>query len=69
MMIFFFIFAYFFFLETKGYTMEEVGRVFDGKDYVEEVQVHAYDRDGGVGTEPEMGKEGVVHNEVEAERK
>jgi len=41
--IFFFIYAYFFFLETKGYTMEEVAQVFDGKDAVEQVQLHAHD--------------------------
>lgn len=26
------IFAYFFYIETKGYTIEEVSRLFDGKD-------------------------------------
>lgn len=44
LLVFFFVFAYFYFLETKGLTMEEVGRVFDGKDSVEQVQAHAYDR-------------------------
>ena len=28
--------------------MEEVGRVFDGKDFVEEVQMHAHDRQDDV---------------------
>ena len=32
---------YFFFIETKGATLEEISRTFDGEDAVEEVKVRA----------------------------
>ncbi|WVW82643.1 hypothetical protein I302_104654 [Kwoniella bestiolae CBS 10118] len=32
------IFAYFFLVETKGYTIEEVSRLFDGRNHAEEVK-------------------------------
>ncbi|OXG77987.1 hypothetical protein C345_06405 [Cryptococcus neoformans A2-102-5] len=32
------IFAYFFFVETKGYTIEEVSRLFDGPESVEDIE-------------------------------
>jgi hypothetical protein len=41
MQIFFFIYAWFGFKETKGFTMEEVGYVFDGPDVVEEIRRNA----------------------------
>ena len=31
----------FFFIETKGATLEEISRAFDGEDAVEEVKVRA----------------------------
>ncbi|WWC99992.1 hypothetical protein V866_006901 [Kwoniella sp. B9012] len=34
------IFAYFFLIETKGHTIEEVSRLFDGRNIVEEVRDH-----------------------------
>jgi len=42
--LFFLVFAYFFYLETKGMTMEEVGNLFDGKDQVEAIQARIYER-------------------------
>jgi hypothetical protein len=33
--------VYFFFIETKGATLEEISRTFDGEDAVEEMKVHA----------------------------
>jgi hypothetical protein len=33
--------VYFFFIETKGATLEEISRTFDGEDAVEEVKVRA----------------------------
>jgi hypothetical protein len=41
MQIFFFVYAWFGFKETKGYTMEEVGYVFDGPEVIEEVRRNA----------------------------
>lgn len=32
---------YFFFIETKGATLEEISRTFDGEDAVEEMKVRA----------------------------
>jgi hypothetical protein len=40
-LIVFFIYAWFGFKETKGFTMEEVGYVFDGPDVVEEIRRNA----------------------------
>jgi hypothetical protein len=33
--------VYFFFIETKGATLEEISRTFDGEDAVEEMKVRA----------------------------
>jgi hypothetical protein len=33
--------VYFFFIETKGATLEEISRTFDGDDAVEEMKVRA----------------------------
>jgi hypothetical protein len=33
--------VYFFFIETKGATMEEISRTFNGEDAVEEMKVRA----------------------------
>ena len=44
MQIFFFVYAWFGFKETKGFTMEEVGYVFDGPDVVEEIRRNAGQR-------------------------
>jgi hypothetical protein len=33
--------VYFFFIETKGATLEEISRTFDGQDAVEEMKVRA----------------------------
>lgn len=41
MQIFFFLYAWFGFKETKGFTMEEVGYVFDGPEVVEEIRSNA----------------------------
>jgi hypothetical protein len=41
MQIFFFVYAWFGFKETKGFTMEEVGYVFDGPEVVEEIRRNA----------------------------
>jgi len=38
------VFAYFFYIETKGYTIEEVSRLFDGgKQEAEELAVRGQD--------------------------
>jgi hypothetical protein len=38
------VFAYFFYIETKGYTIEEVSRLFDGgKEEAEELAVRGQD--------------------------
>lgn len=60
--VFFFIYAYFFFLETKAYTMEEVARVFDGKQAVEEVQTGAHLSDGKA-MRMGLGEKEVQHRE------
>jgi hypothetical protein len=39
--IFFFVYAWFGFKETKGFTMEEVGYVFDGPEVGEEIRRNA----------------------------
>lgn len=31
-------FAYFFYIETKGRTIEEVSRLFDGKEHAEQIR-------------------------------
>jgi hypothetical protein len=33
--------VYYFFIETKGATLEEISRTFDGEDAVEEMKVRA----------------------------
>jgi hypothetical protein len=33
--------VYFFFIETKGATLEEISRTFDGEDAVEEMKLRA----------------------------
>jgi hypothetical protein len=33
--------VYFFFIETKGSTLEEISRTFDGEDAIEEIKVRA----------------------------
>jgi len=33
--------VYFFFIETKGATLEEISRTFDGEDAVEEMKVRS----------------------------
>jgi hypothetical protein len=60
----FFVFAYFFFLETKGYTMEEVGMVFDGKSRSEiQTQVQYGEQEVPYG-EHEDTKAAAAHREV-----
>ena len=58
--IFFFVYAWFGFKETKGYTMEEVGYVFDGPEVIEEVR-----RNAALRTEDDNGKNGLeaIHDE------
>ena len=58
--IFFFVYAWFGFKETKGYTMEEVGYVFDGPEVIEEVR-----RNAALRTEDGNGKNGLeaIHDE------
>lgn len=45
--IFFFVYAWFGFRETKGYTMEEVGYVFEGPEVIEEIRRNAHRRTEG----------------------
>lgn len=49
--IFLILFAYFFFMETKGYTLEEASLLYDGKDAVDHAASHALQ-------EPPDGKTG-----------
>lgn len=61
--IFFFVYAWFGFKETKGFTMEEVGYVFDGPNVVEEIRRNAGRRveRGGEKTGEMEHDEGVAH--------
>lgn len=47
--VFLIAFAYFCLIETKGYTIEEVARLFDGKDATEELAAVAAGHSTGEG--------------------
>lgn len=39
------VFVYFYFVETKGPTLEELARLFDGDDAVAHIDIHAIEKD------------------------
>lgn len=60
--------VYFFFIETRGATLEEINKTFDGADAVEEIKQKALEVDG-VKDVRDFGEDDVAHHVEEVNEK
>lgn len=58
-------FVYFFYVETKGPTLEEIARIFDGEDAIAHVDLHEVEKDINHRVSLDAEKGGVQHNSRE----